>query len=133
MIVVSTFTVEDIAVAAHHKLGLDIARAEEILGTEIRKIERRDSRRIDPEAIDEQDTGALLDAVEITQHNVMTDCMSRLAQAARDAGSSREARNKAVLDAVSAGAPWSSVMKTAGLTRVQVAQIWKGRRSWAEG
>lgn len=125
----STFTVEDIAVAAHHKLGLDIARAEEILGAEIRKIERRDSRRIDPETIGEQDTGALIDAIEIAQHDVMTDCMSRLARATRDTGSSVEARDDAVLDALSAGATWSSVMSATGLSRSQVAEIRKVSRA----
>ncbi|MEY8565855.1 hypothetical protein [Corynebacterium sp.] len=125
----STFTVEDIAVAAHHKLGLDVARAEEILGAEIRKIERRESRRIDPEAIGEHDTSVLIDAIEITQYDVLTDCMSRLARAARDSEASVAARDVAVFDALSAGATWPSVISVTGLSRSQVAEIRKVGRA----
>lgn len=128
----STFTIEDIAVAAHHKLGLDTARATEILGDEIREMEKRDARKIDPNALGERDTGALIDAIELAHPEVIDQCMDSLTHAARESAHSdctRLKRDQAVRAAVSAGVRWSDIMRATGLSRGQVAEIRKADKS----
>ncbi|MBP2333276.1 hypothetical protein [Corynebacterium freneyi] len=130
-------TAHAIAVAIHHKHGVDTVFAAEAVETYITQIESVDGREIDRDAITEDDadfiTGAFASAQRAGDFGTRElDDVANAADAVAAAKTALEdaehTRNQAVKRALAHGARVVDVTAAAGVTRARIDQIRQGRR-----
>ena len=129
-----TFTDHDIAVAIHHKHGVDTDFAASAVETYITQVEEIDVREIDRDAIAEDDAAFIIAAFASAQRagDFGTRELNNVAYAARSAEDAnrvlRDAqatRDRAIRNALAHGARVVDVMTAAGVTRSRIDQIRK--------
>lgn len=132
-----TFTDHDVAVAIHHKYGVDTGFAAEAVETYIVQIEAVDGRGIDRDAIAEDDADFIIAAFASAQRagDFGTRELDDVAAAARAsdeaeaaAHDAMTARDRAIRHALARGARAVDVMQASGVTRSRIDQIRKGGR-----
>ena len=132
-----TFTDHDVAVAIHHKHGVDTDFAAEAVETYITQIEDIDGREIDRDAITEDDADFIIGAFASAQRagDFGTHELDDVADAARasdeaeaEARAAMADRDRAIRHALARGARVVDVIAAAGVTRSRIDQIRKGTR-----
>ena len=132
-----TFTDHDVAVAIHHKHGVDTVFADEAVETYIAQIEAADGREIDRDAIAEDDADFIIDAFASAQRagDFGTRELDDVADAARASDEAEAAahdamvaRDRAIRHALARGARVVDVMAASGVTRSRIDQIRRAMR-----
>jgi len=132
-----TFTDHDVAVAIHHKHGVDTGFAAEAVETYIAQIEDVDGREIDRDEISEDDADFIIAAFASAQR--AGDFGARELDDVADAATTAEAaesaahdamvdRDRAIRHALARGARVVDVMAASGVSRPRIDQIRKARR-----
>ena len=129
-----TFTDHDVAVAIHHKYGVDTDFAAEAVESHITQIEEIDVREIDRDAIDEDYADFIIAAFASAQRagDFGTRELDDVADAARASDEAETAahdamiaRDRAIRHALARGARVVDVMAASGVTRSRIDQIRK--------
>lgn len=132
-----TFTDHDVAVAIHHKHGVDTDFAAEAVETYITQIEQVDGREIDRNAITEEDVDFIIAAFASAQRagdfgtrelNDVADAARASDDAEAAAHDAMVARDRAIRHALARGARVVDVMFASGVSRARIDQIRKGGR-----
>ena len=132
-----TFADHDVAVAIHHKYGVDTGFAAEAVETYIAQIEDTDGREIDRAAIAEDDADFIIGAFASAQRagdfgarelDAVADAARASDEAEVAAHDAMVARDRAIRHALARGARVVDVMAASGVSRARIDQIRKGRR-----
>lgn len=132
-----TFTDHDVAVAIHHKHGVDTDFAAEAVETYIAQIEAVDGREIDRDAITEDDADFIITAFASAQRagDFGTRELDAVADAARASDEAEAAahaamvdRHRAIRHALARGARVVDVMAASGASRSRIDQIRRAMR-----
>ena len=132
-----TFTDHDVAVAIHHKYGVDTDFATEAVETYVAQIEDVDGREIDRNAITEDDADFIIGAFASAQRagDFGARELDDVADAARASDEAETAahdamadRDRAIRHALAHGARVVDVMAASGVSRPRIDQIRKGGR-----
>ena len=130
-----TFTDHDVAVAIHHKHGVDTDFAAEAVETYITQIEDLESREINRDEISEDDADFLIGAFASAQRagdfgvrelDDVADAARASDEAEAAAHDAMVARDRTIRHALAHGARVVDVMDAAGVSRARIDQIRKG-------
>lgn len=132
-----TFTDHDVAVAIHHKHGVDTDFAAEVVETYITQIEGTDGREIDRDAIAENDADFIIGTFASAQRaggfgarelDAVADAARASDKAEAAAHDAMVARDRAIRHALARGARVVDVMAASGVGRARIDQIRRGTR-----
>lgn len=127
-----TFTLRDVAIAAHTKHGMDTTAAETIALTYLDQIEKLEDRSIDEDDLTADDFDFLLGAIDSARRagdlglhelDTVTEAAQDMEDKAQALEHSRVERDATIRAAVHAGARIQDVAAAAGISRQAVDKI----------
>ncbi|OFT32782.1 hypothetical protein HMPREF3169_09615 [Corynebacterium sp. HMSC08C04] len=127
-----TFTLRDVAIAAHTKHGMDTTAAEDIARTYLDQIEKLEDRSIDEDELTQDDFDFLLGAIDSARRagdlglhelDTVTEAAQDMENKAQALEHARDERDDAIRAAVHAGARVQDVATAAGISRQAVDKI----------
>ncbi|MFW9239125.1 hypothetical protein [Corynebacterium striatum] len=127
-----TFTLRDVAIAAHTKHGMDTTAAETIARTYLDQIEKLEDRSIDEDELTQDDFDFLLGAIDSARRagdlglhelDLVSDASLEMEAQEDRLRAARDERDAAIRAAVHAGARIQDVATAAGISRQAVDKI----------
>ncbi|WP_306592871.1 hypothetical protein [Corynebacterium striatum] len=127
-----TFTLRDVAIAAHTKHGMDTTAAEDIARTYLDQMEKLEDRSIDEDELTQDDFDFLLGAIDSARRagdlglhelDLISDAALEMASQEDRLRAARDERDAAIRAAVHAGARIQDVATAAGISRQAVDKI----------
>ncbi|MFW9155596.1 hypothetical protein ACOJA9_07055 [Corynebacterium striatum] len=127
-----TFTLRDVAIAAHTKHGMDTTAAETIARTYLDQIEKLEDRSIDEDELTQDDFDFLLGAIDsarragdlgLRELDLVSDASLEMEAQEDRLRAARDERDDAIRAAVHAGARVQDVATAAGISRQAVDKI----------
>ncbi|MFW9145977.1 hypothetical protein ACOJAK_11775 [Corynebacterium striatum] len=127
-----TFTLRDVAIAAHTKHGMDTEAAETIARTYLDQIEKLEDRSIDEDELTQDDFDFLLGAIDsarragdlgLRELDLISEAALEMQSQEDRLRAARDERDVAIRAAVHAGARVQDVATAAGISRQAVDKI----------
>ncbi|MFW9167698.1 hypothetical protein [Corynebacterium striatum] len=127
-----TFTLRDVAIAAHTKHGMDTTAAEGIARTYLDQIEKLEDRSIDEDELTQDDFDFLLGAIDsarragdlgLRELDLVSDAALEMQSQEDRLRAARDERDATIRAAVHAGARVQDVATAAGISRQAVDKI----------
>lgn len=124
--------IQTLAIRTAGRTGITDDAAEAALTTYMEQIEALEQRTIDPDDISDDDAAFLLESVVQAQRAgdlgtrelaALEDTMPGVERAQADLADAEQARNRAIVEALHAGARVKDVAAASGLSRQRVEQI----------
>lgn len=125
-------TITDLAIRTAGRTGITDDAAETALTTYMEQIEALEQRTIDPDDISDDDAAFLLESVVQAQRAgdlgtrelaALEEVMPGVERAQADLVDAEQTRNRAIMEALDAGARVKDVAAVTGLSRQRVEQI----------
>lgn len=129
---VQTFTLRDVAIAAHTKHGMDIMAAEDIARTYLAQMDTEDGIERDEDELTQDDFDFLLGAIDsarragdlgLRELDLISDATREMETQEGRLRAARDERDTAIRAAVHAGARIQDVATAAGISRQAVDKI----------
>lgn len=127
-----TFTLRDVAIAAHTKHGMDTTAAETIARTYLDQMDTEDGIQRDEDELTQDDFDFLLGAIDsarragdlgLRELDLISDAALEMASQEDSLRAARDERDAAIRAAVHAGARIQDVATAAGISRQAVDKI----------